>query len=152
MTIDALLYLDAELTSDDLALLAREWRGWRSSRRVSTGGNPGDGSLTVSRGGMPVMLRLIRPGSYGDFLLAQECLPRELAGPPPSWPRSILAISVVASPAARAHLGLRLAIELAAGCAHRWPCRLSNEAPGDDRRVYTREDIIQAGRQGRPLE
>jgi hypothetical protein len=100
---------------------------------------------------MPVMLRLIRPGSYGEFLLAEECLPRELAGPPPFQPRSILALGVVASPAARAHLGLRLAIELAADCTRRWPCRLVSDAPGDDRRV-SREDIIQAERQGRQLE
>jgi hypothetical protein len=152
MTIDALLYLDAELTGDDLALLARDWRRWRASRRVSIGGSPGDGWLTVSRGGMPVMLRLIRPGSYGEFLLAEECLPGELAGPPPFRPRSILALGVVASPTARAHLGLRLAIELAADCARRWPCRLVSDAAGDDRRVYTREDIIQAERQGRQLE
>ena len=33
MTIDALLYLDAELSVDDLASLARDWRRRRGSRR-----------------------------------------------------------------------------------------------------------------------
>ena len=83
MTINALLYLDAELTVDDLASLARDWRRWRGSRRVTVGRPANDGSLTVWRGDMSVMLSLIRPGGYGDFLLAGECLPAEFAGPPP---------------------------------------------------------------------
>jgi hypothetical protein len=32
------------------------------------------------------MLSLIRPGVYGDFLLTDECLPAQFAGPPPSLP------------------------------------------------------------------
>lgn len=147
-----MLYLDAELTVDDLASLARDWRRWRGSRRVRIGDPSSDGSLTVWRGDMSVMLSLIRPGGHGDFLLEGECLPAEFAGPPPFQPRSGLALAVSTSPMRQADLGLRLAIELAADCARRWPCRLSNEAVGDGRRIYSRDEIIEAECQGRLLE
>lgn len=71
MTIDALLYLDAELTVDDLASLAWDWRRWRGSRRVRVGDPSSDGSLTMWRGDMPVLLSLIRPGIDRDFLLTE---------------------------------------------------------------------------------
>jgi len=152
MTIHALLYLDAELTFDDLASLTRDWRRWRGLRRVRVGDPSSDGSLTVWRGDMPVMLSLIRPGVHGDFLLTEECLPAEFAGPPPFRPRSGLGLGVSTLPVRKADVGLRLAIELAADCARRWPCRLWNEAVGDGRRIYTRDDIIEAEREGRLFE
>ena len=112
MTIDALLYLDAELAVDDLASLARDWRRWRGARRIRIGGPSCDGSVTVWRGDMPVMLNLIRPGVYGDFLLTDECLPAEFAGPPPFRRRSTLVLHVSTKPVGKADLGLGLAIEL----------------------------------------
>jgi hypothetical protein len=152
MTIDALLYLGADLTLDDLASLARDWRRWQGSRRVGVAGPSGGAKLTVWRGDMPVMLSLIRPGAYGDFLLTDEWLPAEFAGPPQFRPGSILTLGVSTSPVRKADLGLRLAVMLAADCARRWPCRLSNDAVGDGRRIYTRDEIIEADRQGKLLE
>jgi hypothetical protein len=153
LMIDAMLYLDAELAVDDLASLAQDWRWWRGSRRVGISGPSGDGELAVWRGDMhQVMLRLIRPGVYGDFLLSEECLPEEFAGPPLYRPRTILALHASTSPAKNAEIGLRLAIELAADCARRWPCRLTNDAIGGGRRIYTRDEIIEAERKGELLE
>jgi hypothetical protein len=151
MTIDASLYLGVELTGDDLTELARRWRRWRGARRVSIGADGRDGSLTVWRGEMPVMLTLIRPDGRAAFLLSEECLPTELAGPPPLRPHSILSLSVSTSPTSKADVGLRLAIELAADIARRWPCRLDNDGVGDGRRVYTEQEIIDADRQGEML-
>jgi len=95
---------------------------------------------------MPVMLSLIRPGVFGAFLTS--AFPAEFAGPPPFRPQSLLVLHVSTEPIGKTDLGLRLAIELATDCARRWPCRLTNEADGDGRRIYTRAEIIEAERQG----
>jgi hypothetical protein len=150
MSLGASLYLGAELTSDDLAWLLREWDRPRP-RRMTANGTPSNGLLNVWRDGVPVIVHLIRPGVFGDFLLTND-LPEEFAVPPRFTPRSMLTFLVSTSPIDKAHVGLRLVIELAADCARRWPCRLSNDGDREGFRIYTPDEIIDAERQGKQLE
>jgi hypothetical protein len=143
MTIDAFLYTAEKLKPDKFAAFGQELA---KTPNVEVQ-YPQEGQITVLRDDMPVFLKLIRPGEYGDWFLNDDT-----ARGMPFHVHSIISINVSTSPIRKADIGLRLAIEIAAQCARRWPCALDNLAVGEGHKRYTREEILQAEQQGKLLE